>query len=489
MIEASMYQVTPSPRELIITVKPEVGLKVNGEALSSTTDFSTQSLRTVLESNGARLKPAFGISEEPVRLRMSNRLKMEIDPSLFYRVIADDQRLEEIAAKLLDLEEVDSAFIKPGTELPLIDLMDEPSSTTLTLNDCNFTSLQGYRGPAPGGIDSEYAETLKGGKGGNVKIIDIEKGWCFSHVDLVQNLGGLIGGVASTEAMARHHGTAVLGVLGGDVNDFGVTGICPDANVSTVSILGAGSDGRTSDWGTAAAIRLAADKLCAGDIIVIELQTPGPVSNFEVTDDTNGYIPVEWWPDNLLAIKYATDLDIVVVEAGGNGASNLSDLIYDQPKPVFPASWRNPFRRESIDSGAIIVGAGAPPLSLSEPGSAPDRSRVASSNYGYLFDAQGWGQRVTTCGFGDLNCGADEELKYTKAFGGTSSATPIVAGALACVQGVLKAAGKDPLTPFAARDLLRTTGSDQTDGPAGPNTQRIGNRPDIRQMLNTLGVP
>ena len=59
----------------------------------------------------------------------------------------------------------------------------------------------------------------------------------------------------------------------------------------------------------------------------------------------------------------------------------------------------------------------------------------------------------------------------------------MVAGALACVQGVLRAAGRTPLDPAQARTALRETGSPQqaaTDG----SLQRIGNRPDIGQLID-----
>ncbi len=69
--------------------------------------------------------------------------------------------------------------------------------------------------------------------------------------------------------------------------------------------------------------------------------------------------------------------------------------------------------------------------------------------------------------------------------GGTSGAAPILAGALAVVQGVLKAAGHAPLTPHEARQLLRETGSPQQYS-ADHNThaeERIGNLPDLRTLI------
>jgi len=128
-----------------------------------------------------------------------------------------------------------------------------------------------------------------------------------------------------------------------------------------------------------------------------------------------------------------------------------------------------------------------------------DRGRCFFSNYGARVDVQGWGWEVTSTGYGDLQGGSDPNQWYTDTFSGTSSASPIVVGALACVQGVLRAHGRIPLSPTRAIELLRATGSPQQDGPAftfihdyagyphnhpaRPRTQRIGNRPNLRQLI------
>ena len=156
----------------------------------------------------------------------------------------------------------------------------------------------------------------------------------------------------------------------------------------------------------------------------------------------------------------------------------------------------------------MVVGAGMPPVGTHNRNFQPvwgdvyaDRGRCFFSNYGARIDAQGWGWEVTTTGFGDLQGGSVQNQWYTDQFSGTSSASPIVVGALACVQGVLRARGETPHSPARARELLRTTGSQQQDGPgftfipnmtgtgytqnhpARPRTQRIGNRPDLRQLI------
>jgi hypothetical protein len=339
----------------------------------------------------------------------------------------------------------------------------------------DFTGRQGYLDAAPGGIDARWAWTQPGGRGNNVNIIDVEGAWRFSHEDLQANQGGVVGGTQSGDAVWRNHGTAVVGVYGGDVNAIGITGIAP-ASVSTAySIFGPSNS-------SAAAIRGAASRMRTGDILLIELHRAGPRHNFASRDDQGGYIAVEWWPDDFAAILFATGRGVIVVEAAGNGAENLDDGIYNTRPGGFPVTWRNPFNRANPDCGAVMVGAGAP----STLNHGPDRSRLDFSNFGACVDAQGWGRDVCTAGYGNLQGGANEDLWYTATFSGTSSASPVVVGALACMQGILRHRGAALLTPARARQVLRSTGSPQADAPDRPATQRIGNRPHIRAMAQSI---
>lgn len=493
---------SPAPRELIVVAEPEVGLRATPEGLFSASGLPLNSLEALLSSADAWLEPLFGISEDllefKISLEVAESVAVPTNWSRYYKVAAPDSKLETLAQQLRDDPAVHAAFLKPGVELPLFlgggppPLTPGPSEVTP-----DFSGSQIYLDQPEPGINAIAAWERPGGGGLGTQIIDIEGAWRFTHEDLKENQGGLVGGTQSPDLLWRNHGTAVLGIISGDRNNgnnFGIIGICPEANVRGVSVFGQPSSQLPSDSGTAAAIRQAADLLRSGDIMVLELQLPGPTMNFEIREDQQGYIPVEWWPDNLAAIQYAVARGIIVVEAAANGGSNLDDEIFNHspapPHGPFPADWRNPFSRTCIDSGAIVVGAGAPQRLLNHFDFGPDRSRLDFSNFGSLVDAQGWGHDVTTCGFSNIQ-GIDEDRFYTNAFGGTSAATPMVAGALASLQGVLRAAGKALLTPARARELLRTTGSPQNDADPGANrpaSQRIGNRPDILEMINELGL-
>ena len=108
-----------------------------------------------------------------------------------------------------------------------------------------------------------------------------------------------------------------------------------------------------------------------------------------------------------------------------------------------------------------------------------DRSRLDFSNYGSRVDVQGWGRMVATLDYGDLQGCDATGRKYTNYFGGTSSASPIVAGAALLVESIVKTERRCPLSPKDLRTLLVDTGSPQTDGPHGPAKQHIGPRPDL----------
>lgn len=133
-----------------------------------------------------------------------------------------------------------------------------------------------------------------------------------------------------------------------------------------------------------------------------------------------------------------------------------------------------------------------------------DRARCFFSNYGKRVDTQAHGVEVTTTGEFpfpgyELQQGDDPNRRYTNGFPGTSSATPIVAGVIACVQGIVKAHKKKPLTPTQIRNLLRSTGSPQEEGqsfdlppryeefgskyPIREKSQRIGTRPNLKELV------
>ena len=82
--------------------------------------------------------------------------------------------------------------------------------------------------------------------------------------------------------------------------------------------------------------------------------------------------------------------------------------------------------------------------------------------------------------------GATENVWYTLRFSGTSSASPIVTGAVACLQGRAKAKNGTPLTPAKVRDILMATGTPQQTGPGVPLTQHIGPLPNLPEAMKKV---
>jgi subtilase family protein len=470
--------------ELVVVAKPDARLRATAAGIVSATGADTAPLTSILDRHGARMEPLFGLSEDRIRERTaSSAADPDAEPApdlgVFYHVAAPEDQLEELARELRDSELVDAAYVKPPAE-PATLVVDEvlveglndmvPDAGDAPPTTPDFTARQGYLDAAPGGIDARHAWTVSGGAGTGVRVIDCEWGWRFTHEDLVRNQGGVVAGTGGTDT---NHGTAVVGEISGDRNTFGITGIAPDAWIAASSF---------TNQSSAQAIRAAADRLGPGNIILLEIHRPGPRTP-NPPQGQLGFIAIEWWPDDFAAIRYAVNKGIIVVEAAGNGFQNLDDPIYNTRPANFPTGWTNPFNVNNPSSGAVVVGAGAPPPGTHGRNHGPDRSRLDFSNFGARVDAQGWGREVTTAGYGDLQGGSAQDLWYTDQFSGTSSASPIVVGALACVQGALRGRGRIPLSPARARELLRATGSAQQDAPGRPATQRIGNRPNLRQLI------
>jgi len=377
------------------------------------------------------------------------------DFSNYYSIKVDDENdTLNVLDQLNALDSVEIAYLAPI-----------PEDADVAPPTGSFTATQGYLNAAPRGIDAKYAWTQNGGKGRGIKIIDIERGWNLNHEDLPNRFfqNGIIKGGSS-----RQHGTAVLGVVVAKKDGAGVDGIVPKARYGVVSAVRQRQFLfiRWEDYSVAEAINVAASRLNKGDVMIIEQHARGPGSNSGCTCncDQYRYIAMEYWSAEYDAIRAATAKGIVVVEAAGNGGQNLDHSRYN-----------NRFNRSVRDSGAILVGGG----------SSSRRSPMCWTNYGSRVDLQGWGQNVMTTGYGNKSRfrinGSDDDQWYTDGFSGTSSASPVVAGAVAAIQGIRKARGYEPMKPKRLRKLLVDTGTAQ-----GASSRNIGPLPNLRAAINKI---
>jgi len=335
----------------------------------------------------------------------------------------------------------------------------------------NFEPCQGYLHSAPNGIGAMEGWEKFNARGKGVTICDIEGNWNFDHEDLptLRHIGGTL----INDMGWKNHGTAVMGEMVSKAGQSGTVGISHGARAYVHSAMIGGI------FNAAAAITNAARKLKAGDVILIELQAQSPL--------TGKYIAMQYWDDVFSAIRAAVEKGITVVEAAGNGNENFDQAIYNGSGL-------------QKDSGAIVVGAGIPPTNhLDYFGSdlsgwgfdrysklGVPRSRIFFSNYGKIVDVQAWGWHVTSTGYGDAQGGADQNLWYTHRFSGTSSASPIVTGAAACIQGLAIDKKGAPLAPDKVRKILVKTGTPQEAGPEVPLKQHIGPQPNLPRALSKV---
>lgn len=292
------------------------------------------------------------------------------------------------------------------------------------------------------------------------RVIDIEKGWTFNHEDLAgHGITQLNGILVDT---SRAHGTAVLGELCAIDNTLGCTGFAP--NIASVFVA-------SRNPSLANSIVDVLDNLDFGDVMLLERQ-----------DGVPGTVPTMFGPSEIVeavreACRLATAIGIIVVAAGGNGtnnegapATNLDTFTNTAGNLVLFRNHDNP---DFFDSGAIIVGAAT---------SAAPHSRLAFSTHGQRIDCYGWGQNITTC---SSDTGGATTL-YRNNFGGTSGASPMIAGAALCVQGIYQAATGGRLSPRQMRRILSDPALNTPH--ALGETTAIGVMPDLRGIIdNALG--
>ena len=208
----------------------------------------------------------------------------------------EDSDLEAMAKELRTWPSIRSVDLETVGPDPFVNDGDDPRAAD-----------QDYLDAAPVGVDARYAWTLTGGDGAGQAVVDVEQGWTFDHEDLVAHGITLLHGAIANSS--RAHGTSVLGEICAVDNALGCVGIAP--NVASV---------RTSSYSTSTipnAITAALAQMAFGDVMLIEIQTAAYYQN-----GTPVYGPIEVIDANYEALRLATALGIIVVEAGGNGFNN-----------------------------------------------------------------------------------------------------------------------------------------------------------------------
>ncbi|MEU8403670.1 S8 family peptidase [Nonomuraea sp. NPDC048892] len=415
--------------------------------------------RRLVEENGAvTLRPVF-TALEPAHLRELQERAVRRDPSyraepldrFFY---ADAERArdpESMAAALREWATVRSAEVEVIGPDPLVNAADDPRNGN-----------QDYLDAAPVGIDARYAWGFAGGDGAGQRIVDMERGWTFDHEDLVAHGITLING--AVRDASRPHGTSVFGEMIASDNAVGGVGIVPNVASALASSY--------HDSSIRNAIIAAIARMDFGDVLLLEAQIS------VTTTGVPRYGPVETVEASYEAIRLATALGIIVVEAGGNGTNNggtpAVDLDAYQNAAGKRILWRDPANADFRDSGAILVAAAS---------SAAPHTRLAYSTFGARIDCYAWGENVDTASSTTSPTAAGSTTSYTGFFSGTSSASPIVAGAALAVQGVCQANRNIRLSPRQMRAILSDPALNTP--PAATEPTAMGVLPNLRTIIDT----
>jgi subtilisin family serine protease len=360
-----------------------------------------------------------------------------------------DQDVSVISRKLRETGLVESALPSPQI-IPSSSPLEEPM---MTENEEPQWYIKRCK--------ADRAWKLKGGdeffSGKGVVLADLDWGFHIDHQEFdgrIKLTRNTISGTAFVEDNAGHtvsHGTAVLGLLGAGCNGVQMTGFAFGADLWAIQAdNGTGLLPPFQSWRAAIDFVRRADSQGRPKVICLEAETAN-------------HCNIESEPMINQAIRDAIAADVVVCVPAGNGNKNAGR---NAAKEEFPAT-------ESILVGATIFNA-----------DAGINRKAGFSN---------WGHRVVVSAPGDPNndltaCArGDDNDKYDN-FGGTSGATPKVAGAVA-----LMLEANPQLKHGEIRDILKATGTPITDADETREETLIGTflnvEAAVAEALNRVPVP
>lgn len=445
---------TEEPRPVFIRLKAEAPSPTQRMAPSPEVAKSMDALTRL--ANGMR--PLVTIS--PMARNMEDIAALERhNLTRYYKISAEMMRgrdAQALVKQLLENPLVESVQIEPKPVSLLEGAESEPlleitrSSGIRDYTNCTgglAVDCQNYMtSPTPnywklGGVNAFEAQRLTGHYGANVRVVSNEIGhWDFDHIDLPKPFLHHGEYVEAPDA----HDTMTAGIMFGQNNGFGVTGIVPEAQAGYTKFSAAGMvDLR--------------NVLNAGDVVQIGVQ-------YGLSGSCGGWtadclLPVEYSDVVFDAISYLTqEKGVHVVLAAANGGVNLDDPYHG-----------GRYDRTKRDSGAIYVGSA----------NANSGARRPSSEYGSRVDTFSWGSNVTT-----TTWAPGRHNLYSTTYNATSAANPIIAGSVAWLQSLARERGLGNIPPKVMRQILVDSGNPlPVVDPARP----IGVQPDLVRAAELLG--
>lgn len=296
------------------------------------------------------------------------------------------------------------------------------------------------------------------GKGSRIHFSD--EGLHARHEDLRDNPNLKI--VSIEPQTYADHGTASVGLILAARNGFGATGISHDSELYVYNHI------KTDAQGSYQALKDLLRNVEPGDIVGINRQTAHVSVLSTMLPALHDKL---WWS----VMKQLAQRGAVVVNAAANGSNQtIANKGTRQSEGVDLSNWS--YFQDHGDAGVILVGACR----------SYDGKPHLYSNHHYPYRMlNAWGDRVVTLSYSDLQDFAGSDRDYTATYGGTSSATPMVCGALSLIQSYAMQHHHIYLNGNQMHQLVMQSGYDDATLP-DTDVLPMGARPNVHGALVLL---
>lgn len=382
-----------------------------------------------------------------------------------------------------DAATVEAALLALLRSLPFVEQAEPgnefvPAAHTRIANPLGI--FQAYLADARTGLGADSVWNLPGGDGAGVQIsvvddLDFDR----AHPDLQLADGSprvqaLTIQPSTTQTDSVVHSTGVLGVVCAVDNLTGGIGIAPGADV-----LYAGTPSRPADRAATSAemfqaLLVGALPLRAGDILTCSM-VRGVTIMFPVGDQgieigADATIPMERDFAVVSLIRLMRSRGITVCLPAGNGLHKG----FLRPPVDEPLDLDAHPEFAGRNSGAIVVGGLEPLFSIQTPTAPHGLQRWSRTTFGSRVNCCAWAAGVMTLSDSVTTPGWAIQS-------GTSFATPMVAGGLACLQGIARTKNRT-LMPQEFEALVARADVTEDWAPGG----KVGRFPQLAKMAAGL---